>query len=143
MISVFQGGFPFSVTATDLGFVNDAYAERANQVGNPYPSGFHKSINKWFDTSAFAQPAPGDFGNSSRNLLRGPGVENFDLSLFKNVAFRDRLFCQFRFESFNALNHPQFGIPNQSVNSATFGVISTVNSYHAARENQVGVRITF
>lgn len=143
MISVFQGGFPFSVTATDLGFVNDAYAERANQVGNPYPSGFHKSINKWFDTRAFAQPAPGDFGDSSRNLLRGPGVENFDLSLFKNVAFRDRLFCQFRFESFNALNHPQFGIPNQSVNSATFGVISTVNSYHAARENQVGVRITF
>jgi hypothetical protein len=142
-IAIYQGGFPFSITATDLGFVNEAYGERADQVGTPYPSGFHKSITEWFNTSAFAQPAAGDFGNSSRNVIRMPGVANWDLSLLKSFTLPEKASLQFRFESFNAFNHPQFGLPNQSVTSATFGTISTLNAYHPAREDQVGLRLTF
>ena len=142
-IAIYQGGFPFSITATDLGFVNKAYGERADKVGNPYPSGFHKNLTEWFNTSAFAQPAAGDFGNSSRNIIRMPGVANWDLSLLKSFTLPEKVSLQFRFESFNAFNHPEFGLPNQSVTSGTFGTISTLNTYHPAREDQVGLRLTF
>jgi hypothetical protein len=142
-IAIFQGGFPFTIGATDLGFVNKAYAERADKVGNPYPSGFHKTITEWFNTGAFAQPAAGDYGNSSRNIIRMPGVANWDLSLLKSFTLPERISLQFRFESFNAFNHPEFGLPNQSVTSGTFGTISTLNTYHPAREDQVGLRLTF
>ena len=141
-IGIFQGGFPFTIEATDIGFVNWAYAERANQVGNPYPSGFTKGPKHWFSTSAFAQPAPGYFGNSSRNAVRGPGPEVLNLTVGKSFSIADRLQLQIRLESFNALNHPQFGFPDSGVNDgANFG---TINSTSAAnRENQGAVRITF
>lgn len=141
-IAVFQGGFPFSIVASDLGFVNEGYGERADLVGNPH-TGFTQSIHKWFNTAAFAQPAAGEFGNSGRNIIRSPGVNNFDLSLFKNFKLSERARLQFRLESFNALNHPQFGFPDVNVNSSTFGVISTISKYHTARRNQIALRIDF
>ncbi len=142
-IATFQGGFPFSIAASDLGFVNQAFAERANKIGDPYPSGFHKGLGQWFNTAAFAQPAPGEFGNSSRNVIRGPGINSWNLSLFKNFRLSERARLQFRLESFNAFNHPHFGIPDQNVNSGTFGVISTLNAHLPARRNQIAVRVEF
>src|SRR5205085_33473 len=94
-IAVLQGGFPFTITASDLGLVNQAFAERANEVEKPYPSGFHKSINDWFNTAAFSQPAPGEFGDSSRNVIRAPGINSWDLSLFKNFRLSERARVQF------------------------------------------------
>ena len=136
-----QKGFPFSIAATDIGFVNEGRSERANVVGNPYPAGFHKSINEWFNTAAFANPAPGDFGNSGRNYLRGPNVDLMNFSIFKVFSLVDRLRMETRFEAFNVFNHPQFSFPNQSVTSATFATISSTARDN--RELQVAVRITF
>jgi hypothetical protein len=123
-IVTFQQGFPFSITATDIGGLNQAYGQRADVVGNPYPSGFVKSVNGWFDRKAFAQPAMGLYGTSGRNVLRSPGINNWDLSLFKNVTITERLRYQLRFESFNTFNHTQFTQPDANVDSPTFGVIS-------------------
>jgi hypothetical protein len=142
-IAVFQGGFPFTITATDLGFVNMAYGERADLVGDPYPSGFEKTSGKWFNTKAFAQPAPGEYGNSGRNILRAPGLNNFDLSLFKNIQLSERIKLQFRLESFNAFNHPKLGFPTANVNSSTFGVISAIDPHYRGRRNQLALRIDF
>ncbi len=136
-----EKGFPFTVAATDIGSVNEARSERANLVGNPYPSGFHKSIHEWFNTAAFANPAAGDFGDSGRNMLRGPGLDTLNLSLFKNFSLFERLRVETRLEAFNALNHPQFSFPNQSVTSTTFGVVSATAQDN--RELQVAVRVTF
>jgi Carboxypeptidase regulatory-like domain len=141
-IGTLQGGFPFSIAASDYLSINEANSLRANQVGNPYPSGFVKNINHWFNPAAFQNPAPGYFGNTSRNVLRGPGIANLDMSLLKNLTI-ERLNIQFRIESFNVLNHPEFGTPNNSVTSTSLGTITSTNSYVPARENQAAVRITF
>lgn len=137
-----QGGFPFSIAGVDTNNVNEAPSLRADQVGDPYPRGFTKNVDHWFSPSAFRNPAPGDYGNTSRNLLRGPGVATLDASIFKNTKF-EHLEVQLRFESFNALNHPAFATPNSSVTSSALGTISSTNSKVPARENQAAVRIIF
>jgi hypothetical protein len=147
-----QGGFPFSLSATDLGNgVNEASSLRANQVGDPYPGGFVRNVQHWFNNAAFIAPAAGNFGTTSRNLLRGPGVATLDTSVFKTTKF-EHLEIQLRFESFNVLNHPQFSNPNASVTVAqgqtiptnyTLGTITSTNGKVPARENQLGIRISF
>jgi hypothetical protein len=147
-----QAGFPFSLSATDVGNgVNEASSLRADVVGNPNPSGFVKNVDHWFDQTAFVTPAAGNFGNSSRNMLRGPGIATLDASIFKTTKF-ERFEVQLRFESFNALNHPVFSNPNASVTVArgqtipsnyTLGTITSTNGKVPARENQAAVRITF
>ncbi|MGC2403135.1 MAG: carboxypeptidase-like regulatory domain-containing protein [Acidobacteriaceae bacterium] len=143
-IATVQGGFPFTVTANDHGFVNEAYALRANLVPGVSASGFHQRIGQWFNTAAFTQPPDGYFGDSPRNVLRSPGVANVDLSFFKNIQL-ERVGLQFRFESFNALNHPEFGFPNPNVNAGAgvYGAITSINTHYPQRQNQAALRLTF
>ena len=77
-----------------------------------------------FNTAAFAQPAAGQYGNSGRNILRGPGVNNLDLAFFKNFALAGRHRLQFRLESFNVLNHPKFTGVSHEHHRANFGVVT-------------------
>jgi hypothetical protein len=77
-IATFQRGFPFSVQANDSFSLLEAYNQRANVVSSP-TSGFHKNVNEWFNTAAFTQPLAGEFGNSGRNILREPGINNWDM----------------------------------------------------------------
>jgi hypothetical protein len=136
-IATFQKGFPITITAADSGGILDTFGtNRANIVGDPN-SGATGTISSWFNTSAFAQPAPGVFGDSGRNVIRAPGINNFDLSLFKNFAITERLRFQFRLESFNAFNHTQFGGPVTNVTSPQFGQIL---SARPARINQLGMK---
>jgi hypothetical protein len=137
-ILTLQSGQPFTTSATDIGFLNENYAQRADIVGNPYPSGFHKSKDEWFNTGAFAQPAIGAFGDAGRNDLRAPGIENLDASIFKNVPLGERLRWQTRLETFNTFNHTNFGFPNASISSPVYGTISSAN---AARVVQVAMKL--
>jgi hypothetical protein len=63
---------------------------------------------QWFDPSAFAAPAPGTWGDFGHNGLVGPGRDNWNLSVYKTFAFTERVNLQFRAESFNTWNHPQW-----------------------------------
>lgn len=137
-----QGGFPFTVSGTDTNNVNEATSLRADLVGNPLPGGFVQNIDHWFNPAAFSNPAPGNYGTSSRNLLRGPGIGALDASIFKNTQF-ERFQIQLRFESFNVLNHPVFSNPTTSVTSTSLGTISSTNGKVPARENQAAIRIVF
>lgn len=114
-IVTLRTGFPFSVAATDINFINQCFGQRADVIGNPKAGGFHKGVNEWFNTSSFAQPALGNYGDSSRDILRAPGVENVDASLFKNISLFERLSLQTRFEGFNVFNHTNLGFPNATV----------------------------
>ena len=118
-----------------------AYGQRSNLVGKPYPKGFHKSANEWFNTAAYTQPAIGQFGTEGRNDVRAAGLDNLDFSLFKNFSIKERVKFQIRGEAFNALNHTQLGAPNHSVGSANFGVINGVQI--PGRIVQVGAKIKF
>jgi hypothetical protein len=139
-IYTWQRGFPLTVTAADLGGLNDSFgANRADLVGDPNTGGH--TITKWFNTAAFAQPAAGSFGSVGRNTLRGPNVNNLDFALFKNFGLGvGQTKLQFRLESFNVLNHTQFNSVDTNLASPTFGV---VNGARAGRINQLGLKVIF
>ena len=108
-IGTFQEGFPFSIVANDTYGLLTSFGQRANFTPN-LNAGFHKSINKFFNTAAYSQPLAGAFGNVGRNTIIGPGIENFDMGLIKNLSFRESLHLQLRLETFNTFNHTQYGV---------------------------------
>ena len=140
-IVTFQSGFPMTISAADVGGLNDTSGtNRADLVGDPDPSGFEPTIAKWFNTDAFRQPAAGFLGTSGRGILRLPGINNWDTGLFKNFKITEQVSFQFRFESFNAFNHTQWGGPIRNVADARFGrVLST----RPARINQLGAKLVW
>jgi hypothetical protein len=101
----------------------------------------------WFDTSAFARPTGVRFGNVGRDTMRGPGVVNTDLSLFRTFKLTERFQLQFRAESFNLSNTPHFANPNGNANSSSFGRITATQSAADAlgrsREMRFGLRLGF
>jgi len=138
-IYTWQRGFPLTITAADLGGLNDTSGtNRADLVGDP--SGGERTVNRWFNTAAFAQPAAGALGNLGRNTERGPGVNNLDLALFKNFVLTGQIRLQFRLESFNAFNHTQFAGVSTNLTAANFGVVT---SARPARINQLGLKLLF
>jgi hypothetical protein len=135
-IYLLQGGFPISVFAADVGGVLDTFGtNRANIVGDIHAGG--GTVEQWFNTAAFAQPALGEFGNSGRSILRGPGINNLDLSVFK-LFYAGPTTLQLRVESFNALNHPQFLNVSQNLTASNFGVVT---SARPGRIVQLGVKV--
>ena len=138
-IYTWQRGFPVTIVAADPGGLNDtAGTNRADLVGDPDAG--DRSVTRWFNTSAFAQPASGTFGTLGRNTERGPGVNNLDLALFKNVTVTRGVRLQFRFESFNALNHTQFATVSTNLTATNFGVVTAARP---ARINQLGLKLLF
>ena len=140
-IVTFQKGFPYGISAADANGLLDAYLNRANIVGNPWPSGFQKGINTWFSAAAFAQPAPGVFGDMGRNTYTGPGLNNWDTSLFKNFSLAEKVRLQMRLESFNTFNHAQWSTPNYQLSSPSFGQVTGTRV--PGRINQVGLKFLF
>ena len=103
------------------------------------------SSGQYANPAAFAEPAPGFLGNVSRNMLYGPGVQNFDVSLDKNFAmpWNEHHQLQIRFDAFNALNHTNFANPSKFIDQTGFGQITSTNSSVPARQLQLAARYTF
>ncbi|PYU89566.1 MAG: hypothetical protein DMG08_21015 [Acidobacteria bacterium] len=138
-IVTFQSGFPMTITAADIGGLNDTFGtNRADLAGDPNPSGFEPTIAKWFNTEAFKQPAAGFLGTSGRSILRAPGINNWDTGVFKNFRISEQASFQFRFESFNTWNHTQWGVPVLNAAESRFGQILNTRS---ARINQIGLKV--
>jgi hypothetical protein len=132
-----QSGLPFSIVSgvdnsesnigNDLGVYNSG-------VSIARPAGSPKTV--WFNKAAFAKnPVPSaannftqSFGNVPRNSLRGPGYEDTDISLFKDIGNEHRVHGQFQAEAFNAWNHTNLATPQNSVSSGTFGTITATSS---------------
>jgi hypothetical protein len=90
----------------------------------------------------------GTFGNAASTELRGPGIDNFDLSVFKNFTIHERLHVQFRCEAYNAFNHTQFGAFNTAAQFSPTGqqVNTNLGVYTAARNPRIGqlaIKATF
>ncbi len=115
------GGIPITpFISTDIsgtGELND----RPNLIGDPNTG--PRTVNQWFNTAAFAQPAAGTFGSAGRNSIIGPRFNTVDLSLNKTTKITERFSVQFRSEFFNLFNHPNFSLPNVQFNSSAFGTI--------------------
>jgi hypothetical protein len=116
---------------------------RPDVAGNP--NNGPKSVTEWFNTAAFVAPAPLSFGSAGRNIVRGPGRDNWNLSMFKmfnGIPFPSRpegAQIQFRAEFFNAFNHTQF----HGVNTSFGGGFGEVNSTYDPRVIQLGMKFLF
>jgi hypothetical protein len=149
-ITTFQKGFPFSVLCNDTAGLLLTFTQRCSQVGNP---GSAHGLNNWFNTAAFVQPLPGVFGDSGRNILRQPGINNWDVGLDKTFDFTERVHFQLRLETFNTFNHADYGIdpsqagvnPGDSAvgNSITGPAFGKVTHARPGRILQLGGKITF
>ena len=103
-----------------------------------------RTVNHWFDTSAFVSPTPYDFGNAGRDILTAPGAANLDFSVFKQFPIRklgEAGRVQVRGELFNFLNHPQFGRPNANIDVPQAGTITSLAT--TMREVQLSVKVLF
>ena len=143
-IHVLQSGLALTANlggATVLNLGGERRA-RPNLVGNPELPESERTLNRWFNTDAFAafSPAPQAFGNAGVGIMRGPGVANFDFSLSKNFTISGHRYVQFRTELFNAFNHPNFGPPNIARESSGFGQILSAGN---ARIIQFGLKFYF
>jgi len=133
-ITTFQTGFPFSVVAPDPGAYL-SFGMRADQVGDPDLSS--KSINEWFNTGAFSQPAFGVYGSERRNTLTQPGINNWDVGMGKTFQFTERVGFQFRIETFNTFNHTQYGLDPTAAASGGPGQSAVSNNITSANFGQV------
>jgi hypothetical protein len=131
-ITTFMSGTPFTVyDSRDVTFQGGApeisgfSSGRPNLVGDPN-SGPHTS-SQWFNSSAFQRLDPvlnaGQFGNAGRNIVQGPGFQQWDFSVFKNIGLTESKRLQLRGEFFNVFNHANFGLPDNDLNSPTAGKI--------------------
>ena len=139
-----QSGAPFTVNLSaaqdvaNIGLVGGNNLERPNVTGNPNAG--PQTPAEWFNTSAFTLPAQYTFGDSGRNIVTGPGLANVDLSLQKTWTLRENEAIQFRWDAFNALNHPNFNLPGRIYGAANFGVITSAQE---SRELQFALKWLF
>jgi hypothetical protein len=138
-IVTFQTGQPDTVT---LPYDNPNVGEGAklpNLLRNP--NNGPKTVEEFFDTSAFEAPAPFTFGNEGIGVVTGPGINNFDLSIIKNTKIKERMNLQFRCEFFNAANHLIMGDPVGDFGTPLFGQVTSTRLDN--REIQFALRLQF
>jgi hypothetical protein len=138
-----QSGFPFTVRSSDFSNTSST---------NPRPdrtcSGAgKKTLSSWFNTSCFtiaslqaAQSTNPRFGNSGRNILDGPGLNNLDFALLKRFVLNERFKMEFRFEMYNMFNFAPFGSPGTRVGGSTYNQITGAGS---PRDIQFGLKLSF
>ena len=135
-----QTGLPYtpslSFDAANAGTITRPNRICDGNISNP-------TLQHAYDTSCFIAPTSYTFGNSGRNVLRAPGRDNVDFSIQRDfrMPIERATILQFRFEAFNALNHPQFSAPGSTVGNATNGIITSTSTDN--RQLQIGVRVTF
>jgi hypothetical protein len=135
-----KSGLPLSINPQTNNTAGFGFNQRPDLVPGVSPVPQHQSIDDWINLSAFSQPAGFTFGDAPRFLsnIRAPRYFNWDMGIQKwwNVAESKRL--QFRFEMFNAPNHPNFFEPDTNLGDGkNFGVIS---SAYPARSVQFGAK---
>ena len=133
----------YYLTPTDAVNVSNAGGSRPDLIADPNNqshSSRDAAIHQWFTTSAFQRAAQYTFGTSGLGVIEGPGLVNFDLSLYKRFAVTENKHLEFRAEFFNAFNRPNFGNPGTTFGTGSFGVIS---SSLEGRDIQLGIRFDF
>lgn len=151
-ITSFQSGAPVNVgyslvAATDLSGT-PSISPRIQIVGDPVLPKGDRTFYRNFRTDVFRVPSAGSLGFLSKNVLTGPGINNWDLAIFKNFNIREGLRLQFRSEFYNAFNHTQFSSFDSTARFDATGnqVNSQFGQFTAARDPrivQVAIRLQF
>jgi len=140
-----QSGFPFTVSVfgdtANAGTVVGENPIRANLTGEKIFGPGTRNSTTWINPKAFATPPAYTYGNSSRNMVYGPGSQTLDVGIVREFGIAEKARFEARAEFFNALNHTNLGTPNRFVNTASFGSITEVST--PGREIQLSGRISF
>jgi hypothetical protein len=158
-IATFQKGFPFGVSASDLDGITGTVAQRANITPgcNLKANNYSGSLAQFarLNINCFTQPALGVLGDSSRNFLTQPGINNWDMSIGKGFSLGERAKFVFKGDFFNTFNHHQYAgavggllvagsggneTISNGVGSNTGGLITSASD---SRILQLGGKITF
>ena len=144
-------GQVFDVTASNaISRTGSITQERVDIVGDPNtgscPNGATVgSLSCWFNTSAFALPTQGTFGNFGRNVLRGDHRKDFDFSVFRSFPITEATRLEFRAEAFNLTNTPIWGNPNATLTTSLqlFGTVTTTARGYNPRQMQFALKFYF
>jgi hypothetical protein len=149
-ITTFQDGFPIRLANTAapsdtawgpyIEYDDDVYWDRPNRsgvplgIGNPRNYTIGGNPNYYFNPAAFAQAAPGtSVGDVSRNFLHGPGINNFDIAVIKDVHITESKYLEFRVETFNTFNHTQWIPYSYDPIYGTGGTVADINDARFGR----------
>jgi hypothetical protein len=151
-IASFQSGAPTGVgysqvLATDLSGT-PSIAPRILVIGDPVLPKSERTFRRNFRTEMFRLPASGTLGTMSKTLLRGPGINNWDVAIFKNFNIGETLRVQFRSEFYNMFNHTQFSAMDTAARFDAAGnqVNARFGEFTLARDPrimQLAVRLQF
>jgi len=131
-------GHPFTVNQSGNN-VGTSMTGLPNMIGDPTGA---QTVDQWFNVSAFQAVPSGVFGNEQRNQLTGPGFQNMDLTVQRQIRLNPRVGLTLRWDIFNVFNTVNFGLPNRDLTSAaTVGTISSLAS--DPRTMQIAARFTF
>jgi len=146
-ITRFASGFPVYLYENDDNSLLGTFGTgQGNNIDTPnrLPGSLNitdpRTAKPYFNPSLFTTEAIGQLGDSSRRFFRGPGFNNWDIALEKNLRLTESKSFQFRAELFNAWNHAQFQAPNGNILSSTFGFVTGANT---ARIGQLGIKFLF
>lgn len=140
-VVTFQSGRPATVGLTGDRSNTAGGGDRPNAVGNPNTG--LKTADSFYNKNAFVLAPANTFGNAGRSTLVGPAMQAFDYALMKNFRINENRRIQFRGEVFNILNHPIFGQPGSTFNTADFGAIRSTLVNTTSRQIQLGLKIFF
>ena len=137
-------GKPYTATTgSDPENVGCCNQERLNVTGNPNSGpGIHTRA-EWFNTSAFAQPAPYTYGNEKVNTLVGQHWNDVDLSIFRKfpIGLGEERYFEFRAESFNLFNNVVFNPPDGNISDTNFGQVTS--QWNVPRELQMSLKFYY
>jgi hypothetical protein len=137
-----KSGLPLSINPAQNNTGGFGFNQRPNVVAGVSPIPQNQTITDWVNPAAFSQPAPFTFGDAPRffSNLRAPSYFNWDMAVQKYWNVTEGTRFQFRFEMFNALNHPNFFEPDTNLGDSNFG---TITSAYPARSLQFAVKFYF
>ncbi len=151
-VALFQSGPFLTVVASGAdpsgtNFVNLIGNGRADIVSGANVVPANQSTTNWVNAAAFAIPANniGRFGNSPVGAVQGPGTKAVSLSLFRTLAYKERVKLRVGVAASNAFNHPNYGTPSLTLGTSSFGTITTMQSAEGSgpRALQLSGRLTF
>jgi len=143
-----ESGLPLDISTSNASLNAPGNINRPNVNG---PVQVNENIGPgqlYFNTSAFSAPAPNTFGNVGRNVLHGPRLFEIDFSVFRKFRITERIGLEFRGESFNFTNTPQFDRPDTVLTDAAFGQVTTARGTQSVQVNnnrqlQFSLRLLF
>jgi hypothetical protein len=137
-----QSGNPVNIVTSNSTFNGVPNTLRPDVSG---PINIIGSVERWFDTSVFTPVAR--FGNLGRNVVIGPGFNNMDFSITKNITPGERVSSQIRAEFFDLFNHANLGQPGNVVGAPDFGRITrtrfATGESGSSRQVQLAVKLVF